>query len=175
MISCAATHLLAVLSIVAAQPTAPVRPAPRPALGTSPAASPAAADQVAARRKAWQASSDPFFAAVLKGEYASAMDGLTPVFAINDAKRAHLAERMTELDKRLGRAVSHEVLRERVLPGSQRVVAVYYATYHPLKPAVWEIVYYLAPASADTPERWMITSLRFETEQVFEWLEGRAP
>jgi hypothetical protein len=148
-------------------------PAPAPAPAAAP--TPTASEVAAARRKALQAMSTPFFDAVVQGEYQRAMDGLTSVFAISEGKRTHLVERMTELDKRLGRAVSYEVLRERTLPGSQRVVAVYYATYHPLKPAVWEIVYYQAPATASTPERWMITSLRFETEHVFEWLEGKSP
>lgn len=163
--------LLSTALTLAAQPSRPVAPGARPA-APAKAVTTKPPDPTQARRQALQAISAPFFDAVVAGEYPRAMEGLSPVFAISEGKRQHLAERMTELENRLGRASSHELLRERPLPGSSRVVAVYYATYHPLKPAVWEIVYYLAPASGEVAERWMVTSLRFETEQLFEWLEG---
>ena len=117
----------------------------------------------------------PFFAAVLAGEYSKAMDGLTDVFAIGDGKRGYLADQMATLEKKLGRALQYERLGQRSLKGSKRMVTVYYVTYHPLKPAIWELVFYKPPASAAAAERWYITSLRFESEKPYEMVEGLEP
>lgn len=118
---------------------------------------------------------DPFFASVLKGEYHKGLEGLNQVFAIAEPKREYLAEQMQALEKKLGRAAAYERLGQKKLFGSQRVIAVYYATYHPLKPTIWELVYYFAPAVNGAEERWVLTSLRFETESVFETLQGVTP
>jgi hypothetical protein len=117
----------------------------------------------------------PFFALVVAGEYSKAMDGLNEVFAIGDGKRGYLADQMATLEKKLGRALQYERLGQRSLKGSKRMVTVYYVTYHPLKPTVWEIVFYKPPASATAAERWYITSLRFESEKLGEMVEGIEP
>ena len=74
----------------------------------------------------------------------------------------------------MGRARAFERTRVRWLAGSRRVVALYYLTYHPLKPAAWELVFY-RPPGADGSERWQVVSVRFATERLFAWLEGRQP
>ncbi|MBN2360943.1 MAG: hypothetical protein JXR83_15920 [Deltaproteobacteria bacterium] len=149
----------------------------KPAVVPAPAA--AAADKkkgaVESDRAAIEGIVKPFFAAVLAGEYSKAMEGLTDVFAIDEGKRGYLADQMATLEKKLGRAVQYERLGQRSLKGSRRMVTVYYVTYHPLKPAVWELVFYKPPASATAPERWYITSLRFESEKPGEMVEGIEP
>lgn len=159
---------LSLMIMVAALGAAPGNPSRTPAKAAKPAEKSAQDGD----RDARDALAGPFFTALLRGEYASAMQGLTNVFAIGDGKRDYLAERMEALDKKLGRAVSYERLGQRRLSGSKRVVVEYYATYHPLKPVVWELSFYKAPATKETPERWMLTSLRFETEKVLEQVEG---
>jgi len=149
-----------------------------------PVATPATAPTAAVDSKKVAPESDrvaidnlvkPFFAQVVAGEYAKAMEGLNDVFAIGDGKRGYLADQMATLEKKLGRALQYERLGQRSLKGSKRMVTVYYVTYHPLKPTVWEIVFYKPPASATAPERWYITSLRFESEKLSEMMEGIEP
>lgn len=149
-----------------------------------PVAAPAAAPAATSDPKKGAPESDraaidnivkPFFAQVVAGEYSKAMDGLNEVFAIGDGKRGYLADQMATLEKKLGRALQYERLGQRTLKGAKRMVTVYYVTYHPLKPAVWEIVFYKPPASATAPERWYITSLRFESEKLGEMVEGIEP
>lgn len=121
--------------------------------------------------KAVLAIADSFFVRFLKGEYAEGLEGLSSVFAIGDSKRRYLADRMGELEKRLGRGGEVELLDCRRVRGTERVLTLYYATYHPLKPAFWELDFYRAPAIDKQPERWMLTSMKFETERVFDWLQ----
>jgi len=145
------------------------------ALAAAKPAKSVAKSPTSADREARDKIIKPFFSAVLKGEYTKGMEGLSSAFAISEGKRSYLAERMEALDKKLGRAASYQRLGERRLTGSKRLVVEYYATYHALKPAVWELTFYKAPASDTGPERWMLTSMRFETEKVMELVEGIRP
>lgn len=156
-----------------------------------------------------EAIAQTLFTGLIKGEYEATLERLSPVYGLDVAKRSYLAERMLQLEQRVGRAQAYERLGRRFLSGSGRVVRVYFLSLHPRKPAVWTLDFYLAPGvtipataaalakpaaansgakgnaeaigkAADptaattggTPERWILTSLRFDTEAAFALIEG---
>ena len=133
---------------------------------------PTSKPQVMSERQAIEAISSPFFAKVIAGEYKAGLEGLSTVFAIGGGKQGYLADRMQQLEKKLGRAFSVRAIGLRRLPGTQEVFAVYFMSYHPLKPAIWELTFYKVPAHDKKPAKWLLTSVRFETEKIFELLEG---
>lgn len=144
----------------------------------------------AADEKAIEAIAKSLFASVIKGEYAQGLQRLQKVYRLDKAQRSYLVERMVQLEQRVGRASSFERLSRRFLPGSARVVRVYYMTVHPLKPAVWALDFYRSPGAnmsaekkgmadkkaalttGDKQAKWILTALRIETEAAFALVEG---
>ena len=139
----------------------------------------------AAGRQAIEAIAAPLFGSVIKGEYAQGLARLQKVYALDKAQRSYLADRMLQLEQRLGRAQKYERLSRRFLPGSTTVLRVYYMTLHPLKPALWALDFYRSPGQAERQigqkgaltaggqqAKWILTSLRIETEAPFALVEG---
>ena len=144
----------------------------------------------AADEKAIEAIAASLFKSVIQGEYAQGLERLQKVYALDKGQRSYLAERMLQLEQRVGRAQSYERLSRRFMPGSAKVVRVYYMTLHPLKPAIWALDFYRSPGLVKLGERagktedklsmttgeqqakWILTALRIETEAAFAQVEG---